>query len=155
MHKAINSEEGRMESVEALKATISILQQELQEARHKLKQCQCTDSVEKKTKMLASPKVSANSIKEVSKPEGTQLKREKTLSSGKQTAQDDKRAERIAASLPAIGTRKGKWLLEERYVVSRKHCTSSKTTALLVREMWLWNGRPVKLERNVTLPLET
>lgn len=51
---------------------------------------------------------------------------------------------------PPVGTKRGKWWLQDRQILSRNAPTRrDDCVAVKVREAWLWNGRPVIVDKIV------
>ncbi|OWZ04292.1 hypothetical protein PHMEG_00023827 [Phytophthora megakarya] len=55
---------------------------------------------------------------------------------------------RVYVHHAAVGTRRGKWYLRDRQVLSR---TAGEVETLKVRETWVWSGRTVILDKIVRL----
>ncbi|KAG1695270.1 hypothetical protein DVH05_020649 [Phytophthora capsici] len=58
---------------------------------------------------------------------------------------------RIYVQHAAVGSRRGKWWLRERQVLSRATADEDGAETLKVREIWVWSGRTVILDKIVRL----
>ncbi|KAF4037838.1 hypothetical protein GN244_ATG10058 [Phytophthora infestans] len=84
-------------------------------------------------------------------PEGTKSQRR----GGDKKAAPSSKEPRIYVQHAAVGSRRGKWWLRERQVLSRTIADEDGAVTLKVRETWVWSGRTVILDKIVRLDEET
>ncbi|KAK1932458.1 hypothetical protein P3T76_012042 [Phytophthora citrophthora] len=71
--------------------------------------------------------------------------------SDKKEAPSSFKESRIYVQHAAVGSRRGKWWLRERQVLSRATADEDGVETLKVRETWVWSGRTVILDKIVRL----